>query len=117
MRPLSPGAVSFVCYPQSGNQHLVMATVSGTVALIEDEMPGCARGRRQMTDLLFAIIAYAVCQVALFGLALLAYVHWRVPVRDLAVLLRECRPVFPRRGRPKSGFIVSAVAVRGLAAR
>jgi hypothetical protein len=53
-----------------------------------------------MIDLLFAVVAYSVCQVALFGLALLAYVHWGVPVRDLAVLLRECKPAFPRRGRP-----------------
>jgi hypothetical protein len=45
-----------------------------------------------MTGLLFAVVAHVVCQVALFGLALLAYVHWSVPVRDLAVLLRECRP-------------------------
>lgn len=44
-----------------------------------------------MTDLLFTMAAYVVGQVALFGLALLAYVRWRVPARDLKVLLQECR--------------------------
>lgn len=50
-----------------------------------------------MTDLLYTMAAYTVAQVVLFGLALLAYVRWKVPARDLIVLLRECRLLPPRR--------------------
>jgi hypothetical protein len=50
-----------------------------------------------MNDLLYAMAAYAVGQVALFCLALLAYGRWQVPARDLIVLLRECRLTSTRR--------------------
>jgi hypothetical protein len=52
-----------------------------------------------MTDLLYTMAAYTVGQLALFGLALLAYVRWQVPMRDLIVLLRECRLRPPSSGR------------------
>lgn len=52
---------------------------------------------RDMTDLLYTMAAYVLGQVALFALALFAYVRWQVPARDLIVLLRECRLLPPRR--------------------
>ena len=51
-----------------------------------------------MTDLVFAVAVCVVGQIALFVLSLIAYLHWKVPVRDLALLLRATVPGLLRRG-------------------
>jgi hypothetical protein len=56
-------------------------------------------GRRlgNMTDLVFAVAVYVVGQITLFTLSLIAYLRWKVPVCDLAHLLRATTPVLLRR--------------------